>query len=348
MAHRGHLVTSRDDPPGWTDLAVGEPVLLREMTKVRNHLGLDVGGWDLDYPALGGERYLVDTLLEAGFGPRIVVACGARQALAAAIYAFRVVRGVDLVHHDAPYWPGWPEVVRHGGSMFVTDPDAPELSWRSANAAHVEAFTTPNNPDGRCDRKNGPHALWDAAYACPAYDWYFGKGSPSNATTSVWSASKLFGVSGLRVGWISTPDGDLADAAADYVESTTSGASTVSQAKVGFLVKGMGDGEGDGVNWAASRMLINGQSFKSLLGRYCDEICGVPAGQAGMFAWFRVKPELVTRFGASLERAKVRAVPGEACGMPAGSGWWRLSMGNLRDVTDKALEAVAKEMATNA
>jgi aspartate/methionine/tyrosine aminotransferase len=201
----------------------------------------------------------------------------------------------------------------------------------------VSIITSPNNPDGSeqyfAERR---YNIWDAAYASPVYGW---SGKAPNHDISVWSAAKMYGVSGLRVGWLVTNDERIAAQAALYVEKTTSGVANISQSILTRLLYLERQELLDEVlSFAREDLLMNGATFNDKIAKYCEIVEGAPNGR-GMFAWFYPLNEQA--FDEALIAAKVKIVPGHACGRP---GWIRMSMGQTVDVTRLALEALAEQL----
>lgn len=339
--------------PGF-NLAVGEPFFLRDAL---------FGGGDsfhlapasaVDaYPQLGGEKYLMAELKHRHPKQHVVIACGATQAIQAATAALRssfVERYGDplpgevlALRHEAPYWPRYPTMAERSNMKFgtgIVSHKNPVSPWV------VNVCTSPNNPDGdiSADTKQ-TYDIWDAAYAHPVYGFTPDSDEPRHRV-SVWSAAKLLGVSGLRVGWLVTGDAAIAREAADFVEQTTSGVSTVSQWSVANTLRSMREHPRDTrQRYARARQTLmkNGEVFLSNLMGHCAAIHGVPNSMRGMFAWFKVREPV--RFERALQKAKVALVTGEACGMTE-AGWYRMSCGHRNDFTERALTALQQALSS--
>lgn len=328
----------RGEENGWTNLAIGEPYFLRpHLQHCFNRSLPDVKR--LTYPPHGGCPELLEQLRRWRHpGQYVVVANGAKQALLAAFYAFRTARGCDTVHHDAPYWPSFPTLAHLSEMYFM--PHRPLLG-RYRGSIYVKAL--PNNPDGKvlAPHTNFDHInIVDAAYAHPVYGWTEAKVFP----TSVWSAGKLLGLSGIRVGWLATKDADLASLAADYVEKTTSGVNVEAQLCLAHTLSWMDtfpESVRAGYSAARKDLLTNGAQFMRHIAPYCKVVDGLPLHGRGMFAWFRTKDP--TSFRAALAKACVLVVPGRACGERQ-DGWFRMSMGHRPEVTAQALAQLGEEL----
>jgi aspartate/methionine/tyrosine aminotransferase len=330
------LLMLRGEVSGVFNLAVGEPIFLQEEGFGDQRIGIGIG--DPKYPAYGGDPDLIaaiDGYMDIGGGRQIVIANGAKQALMAAMYALEQVEGRNTVVMKGPYWPSYPTLARLSGMSMV------DLANTSPRTRDREIWTVaaPNNPDGAHAHMVGKLDIWDAAYAHWVYGW---NAIPPYARISVWSAAKLFGLSGLRVGWLVTEDIALAEKAREYVEKTTSGVSNESQRRLfhvledGFKQKPPEPRFGR----ARERLLENGRIFNNYLSHYVVESMGLPVTGQGMFAWFRVADP--DRFDKALTQAHVKVIPGQACG--ANRGWYRMSMGHRNNYTESALSALEQAL----
>lgn len=334
MSH--DLQMARATGPGY-NLAIGEPFFLQ--AEFLDKLEISTPPKKLLYPSVGGEPELVvairDYMLRTyNMSPEhVVVTNGCKQAIAAAFYAFADVERRHVVVHGAPYWASYPTLAQ---SIAL------EFNSRGPKEALVSVVTSPNNPDGwEPYPPKTPYDLWDAAYAHEVYGW---SGVAPIHRVSVWSAAKLFGGSGLRVGWLATDDAALAAKAAYHVEVSTSGVSTPSQMHLLGILNGIRARPEDTkrlYRLAARVLEENADSFNDLVADHCARIGGLPASGRGMFAWFQARdPEA---FASALVRAQVKLVTGEACGV-YGAGWYRMSLGHEAEYTRKALTKLDQEI----
>lgn len=314
------------------NLAIGEPVLLQELL-----LGQDIvpklTQEDLQYPSLGGHPVLLRELQAMYPGKKMVVANGAKQALDAAISYYSQWRAV--VTTDGPCWPSFRTIANRCGMGFF---NTPEHEANEADRIHI--VTAPGNPIG-----SSPYAtktdIWDAAYASPAYGWNE-KDAPFKWEVKVESAAKLFGLSGLRVGWLVTENQAIADFAADFVELSTSGVSNPAQVAVAEMVQRLQRGDLDvafhSVNLGIKK---NYASLYAVLRHYAEE---TTYDGLGMFEFFKIRPEHQERFEWALQVSDVLMLPGEVF-LAHEPGWWRVSLGNNTDVTARAAQALGEALA---
>jgi aspartate/methionine/tyrosine aminotransferase len=317
--------------PGVANLSVGEPHFLAK------HLGFAQAvapEGPFCYPQTRGEPELLRELERRHSGMHVVVACGGKQALSAAFAAYAEVYGKNYVSHAVPYWPSYP---------FLAAAELPYgLNHNPTTALYqthpVKVITSPNNPDGTESQESCD--IFDAAYASPVYGFTT---PPAHWTVAIYSASKMLGLSGLRVGWAVTADARLAAAMATYVERFTSGVAVTSQRHVAHVLAHLRRHDDHAFFDAARKDLLeNGETFMRLMGDRCADIQGVPTSGKGMFAWFRIRVEANQEsFARALAVAQVRMVSGEACGMTQ-PGWWRCSMGHHPMTTHEALEKLTR------
>lgn len=326
------LQMARGEVEGGYNLAIGEPVVLQDRLFIPEYR---IRG-PFQYPTLDGDPALMRHLRAMYPGEEIVVTIGAKQALSAAFYAFKKVEKKADIYHKVPYWPSYRMLAAMAGLGFVKDQSQVVDST-------IVCVTSPNNPDG-VEAVDRAVDVWDAVYASRLYGW---SGRSVDARVRVYSAAKLLGLSGARVGWLVTKDKDLADYARLYVELTTSGVSLPAQRVV---AEALDWHERDwlaqfSVDQARADVVTNGKLFNQILGKYCQCVRGVPVEGTGMFAYFKVKDELieVPGFHEAAQRARVALVTGLACGETY-SGWFRMSMGQRPMYTEAALIAVEEKI----
>lgn len=311
----------RDDMSGF-NLSLGEPHFLHQTMVENNIFPKEITG-EFPYPKTTAEPELERELRKYFPDGHIVVANGAKQALAAVFkHLANAAWAYPNIYVEAPYWPSYPTLMQSAGVKLSSD-----------YKFILDAY--PNNPDGRMiDRKVD---ILDAAYYSPVYTQGKLKIGPlaDMCNVSVWSAAKLFGCSGVRVGWLHTYDDLLAKSARQYIEQTTSGVSVLSQRFIASTMQNLQPKQTEVYATAIERLEKNRAIFEKLT-PHID----ISNYKSGMFAWFR--PVSYKKFSDAMTRANVRLVTGDACG---GSPlFFRMSLGHTNDTTEMAVNALLKEL----
>lgn len=333
MSHDLQMVRSQVE--GTYNLAIGEPIFLQDTLPWAKAICPE---GPFQYPHVGGEPELLKELQRAHKGMHVVVTTGAKQGISAVLYAYYNTYTTDGTHyfhaiHQRPYWPSYPYLVDKEltGGRFNSYTDG-------RTEGGVRIITSPNNPDGsqiaeECD-------VWDAAYAHYVYGF---KTPPTSWNVAVYSAAKLFGLSGLRVGWVVTSDAAIAAKVAEYVERFTSGVCVTAQRHVASVLRFVRVADDHHILYAKARevLLANGEIFRKHLGDRVEVYSGVPLDGSGMFAWFKADDD--AKFQEALTKSKVLVIPGKSCGIHD-PGWWRMSMGHRNDFTEAALKALARNL----
>lgn len=320
------MMLAREEVENGWNLAIGEPAFLRKHVRFPK----DVLSSTDSYPSLTGHPPLVAELkLIYGENRHICITNGAKHALSAAFYQL-AGEGWKKVYHSPPYWPSFPTLVSERGLTFT--------QYYSEDCATI--VTSPNNPCGSELVERLPIHIWDGVYASPVYGCNYVQPS----LRQIGGAAKFLGLSGARVGWLVTESEEIARTARKFVEITTSGVSTVSQAYVAnaLLLKRTYGMEKE---FAAARkeLIENGQILLHYLGSYLHDIQGVPSSQKGMFAYVRVPQKDLARWEAAFKKSKVSAIKGVDCGDPR-PGFYRFSMGQTNDYTECAIKALKREL----
>src|ERR1019366_3518478 len=180
-----------------------------------------------NYPHPSGYQPLVK-LLERKHNAPVIITNGAKQALAAMFYALKKLGYNTLGHHDPTWGLIKPLVVAHG--------------LECGKPENYDCFLSimPNNPDGKIyDLNHGKklHAfaqeqgvpfIHDAAYYTPVYlpdSYEYG----NIGDAQIYSISKMFGLSSLRLGYIVFHDMRYYKFVQEYMEMMTVGVSLPSQ-----------------------------------------------------------------------------------------------------------------------
>jgi len=224
--------------PDWIDLGLGEPsVIIDACHKYCNVVGKNLAfltQQDIDklnYPMPQGLPELT-SILEKRHGGRAIITNGAKQGISAVCYSLKN-NGVNKMAVHTPYWLATPTLIEKELIDCIKIP---------GDSSPYGAFmlTSPGNPDGKELTKKeveeldseanfgGIKLIHDAAYYTPIYTR-----DPEEITSfgaaQIFSYSKMYGLSGLRLGYIVCRDNSLFPAMVEYVEMMCSGVSLASQ-----------------------------------------------------------------------------------------------------------------------
>jgi aspartate/methionine/tyrosine aminotransferase len=222
--------------PDWIDLSYGEPkvvmsAMIRQLGRDGSNFSMpnisDLSKWE--YQPAAGNPKLVE-FLENKYNAKVLVCNGAKQALAAVFYAYRQ-SGYDYIDYSVPYYPANPSIAKMSGLTVVNNETDDFCS-----ASNVFKFiTSPNNPDGinltneAIKKLNTKfNIIHDAVYYTPTY-LPDGQVPEALGNVQIFSMSKMYGVSGLRIGYAVFHDETMYKTAVDFIEKTTAGVSIASQ-----------------------------------------------------------------------------------------------------------------------
>lgn len=289
----------------------------------------------------------------------ILVSSGAKQSLYNIL--FTLLNPQDEVIILAPYWVSYPEMVKmvHGIPVIVRPEDGtfhPRMQdIEDAVSSYTRAIivNTPNNPSGIvfrpefiaeivefCERKR-IHLIMDDIYhklvfdgrtAPPVYR-YTDKDLESSMVIVVNGVSKLYGMTGFRIGWTVAPR-KLIQIMYNVQAQTTSCTSVVLQAAAEGALTGMQSiVENLRLTFENNRNVIV-QELRS----FNDVITIPPEGTFYVLPDFRAYcPSSVAKNSTELarfllEKALVVTVPGSEFGM---EGYLRLSFaGSIKDIIE--------------
>ena len=320
--------------PDWIDLSFGEPaVVMAALCRQLNRFGepfkmpnfRDINNWT--YQPAAGKPDLVQ-ILEEKYDARVVVCNGAKQALAAALYAFKQA-GARSVAYSSPYYPANPSIAESVGLVRAEDSEA-----------DCRIITSPNNPDGENlsnteilnEYYKGQPTIHDAAYYTEIY-------LPEGQTpiplghVQLFSMSKMYGLSGLRIGYAVVHEEKYYKDIVNYIEMTTAGVSTASQDIArnieAFFVDSPKYYEAFCREARASIILAR----KELEGLDPSVLELIPSQSNSMFGWFKAGPAL------DANAAKVYILPGELFGQP---GMMRMNIAHPPGVIREAVGRLNK------
>lgn len=314
--------------PDWIDLSFGEPkVVMNALFRQLNRFGgpmkmpsfYDLPDWE--YQPAAGKQDLVE-ILENKYDARVVVCNGAKQALAASCHAFKCA-GHSTIFYPSPYYPANPSIAQSVG-----------LTWADIGDAHTFLVTSPNNPDGKNlsnleilnYRYRGP-TIHDAAYYTEIY-------LPEDQLTlplghiQTFSMSKMYGLSGLRIGYAVVHDERYYKDVVNYIEMTTAGVSTASQDIARNIELMLRENPEYYTAFVAEARASIMEARKELEALDSDVLELIPSGANSMFGWFKAGPALDN------VAAKVHILPGELFGQP---GMMRMNIAHPPELIREAV-----------
>ena len=316
--------------PDWIDLSFGEPtVVCQALTQTLNRFGSpfqmptfsDINKWTYQ-PAAGNPELVA--LLEKKYDARVVVTNGAKQALAAVLHSLHLDKTTSkTIFFDIPFYPANPGFVESAGFTRT------ELA-----EADCALITSPNNPDGKCysniellQFQTQLPTIHDAAYYTPIY-------LPQDqipipiGKAQIFSMSKMYGISGLRIGYAVCHDEKLYKPIVDYMEETTAGVSTASQQIALEIEKHFKENRSwqEEFEGKARNAIIAAR--KELEALNPDVLTVIPCQSNSMFAWCIA--------GSKLDnvKAKVHILPGSIFGQP---GMMRMNIAHPPEVIKEAV-----------
>lgn len=316
--------------PDWIDLSFGEPkVVMNALFRQLNRFGdpfkmptlFDLPKWE--YQPAAGKPDLVK-ILEEKYDERVVICNGAKQALAAAMFALKR-RGCNNIYFEKPYYPANPSIAENA-----------RLAWSpTVEASDSLLITSPNNPDGKnysnVDligwRYKGP-MIHDAAYYTDIYLPHEQMVLP-HGDIQIHSMSKMYGLSGLRIGYAVCHNDKYYQDMVDFMEETTAGVSTASQDIARNIEAFFIDNPEYYKEFAQEARTAITIARKELERLDPDVLRLVPCQSNSMFGWFETGPALNNK------AAKVHILPGELFGQP---GMMRMNIAHPPEVIREAVD----------
>ena len=323
---------------GTIDLAIGESATVRHA--LASNFDLDsftfkVSNDTATYQPPNGYKPLVD-LLETKYNAPIIITNGAKQGLAASFYAFNKM-GKTRLGMRSPYWALIPPLAKiHGLSC--------------SDKYDCFLAITPNNPDGfsysaeysqylaSYHRSLKIPFIHDAAYYSHTYlpDTYkllpFGD-------IQLYSVSKMYGLSGLRLGYIVCRDAAYYNLLREYMEMMTVGVSTTSQCFLLQLLQEIGSKPKEERRFIVESRdnLYRAKFIARTINKDIIEIPEDVEHIPGMFLWAKLKQK------DAFKIANVNVAYGEAFGM---NGYIRMNLGaDINDII-AAIDRLNRGVAT--
>ncbi|MFQ6058459.1 MAG: pyridoxal phosphate-dependent aminotransferase [Anaerolineae bacterium] len=284
----------------------------------------------------------------------VIVSTGAKQAVYNVL--FSIINPQDEVILLAPYWVSYPEMVKmvYGVPVVVTPEDGSFHPRMEDVVQAVSSYTraiivnSPNNPSGVmyseefiaeivdfCERRDiylimddiYHRLVFDGKKPVPAYR-YTRKDIENTRVIVVNGVSKLYGMTGFRIGWV-IANRQLVEVMTNVQAQTTSCPSVVSQAAA--------EGALTGVQSVVENLRLTIQNNRDVMMQELRTFDGVkvtkPDGTFYCFPDFRAySNDSVELANFLLKKALVVTVPGKTFGM---EGHLRLSFsGSVKDITE--------------
>ena len=299
-------------------------------------------------------RYMEENYDKLVAPENIIVSTGAKHAIYNVLIS--IVDPQDEVILLAPYWVSYPEMVKmvYGVPVPVVPEDGtfhPRMEdIEEAVSSYTKAIivNSPNNPSGIlyseefiasivdfCEHR-GIYLILDDIYhklvfdgkrAAPAYK-YTSKDLENSRLIVVNGVSKLYGMTGFRIGWVVAPR-RLVEVMTNVQAQMTSNPSVISQAAA--------EGALTGVQSVVESLRLTIQNNRDVIMQELRSFNGVrttkPEGTFYCLPDFRAySQDSIELANFLLEKALVVTVPGSAFGM---EGYLRLSFaGSVKDITE--------------
>jgi aspartate aminotransferase len=283
----------------------------------------------------------------------VIVSTGAKQSIYNVL--FTLIDPQDEVIIFAPYWVSYPDMIKmvYGIPVVVTPEDGTfqprmeEVEQAVSSYTKAMIVNSPNNPSGVvyspefiaelvefCERK-GIYLIMDDIYHRLVFDntrppsayEFTDKDVENTRVIVVNGVSKLYGMTGFRIGW-AIANRRMVEVMANVQSQITSCPSVVSQAAA--------EGALTGMQSLVENLRLTIQNTRDVmmneLGTFSDITVNKPQGTFYCLPDFRAYDKDSNRLAQFLlEKALVVTVPGKAFGM---EGRLRLSYcGAVKDVT---------------
>lgn len=342
-------------------LGIGEPKNKAPMTAILSAAAKLTTG-DIKYVPTDGMpslkkaivRYTEENYDKIVAPENVIVSSGAKQSLFNILYS--ILNPQDEVIILAPYWVSYPEMVKmcFGKPVIVTPEDGrltpriEDIKEAVSSATRAIIVNSPNNPSGTvfcdeligqlvelCERKNiylimddiYHKLVFDGKHAAPAYK-FTNKDAEASHLIVVNGVSKLYGMTGFRIGWTIAPR-KLVEVMTNVQAQTTSCASPFAQVAA--------EGALNGLQGIVESLRLAIQNNRDVIMQELESFTGVrcvkPDGTFYCLPDFRAySKNSVELSNLLLKKAMVVTVPGKEFGM---EGHLRLSYaGTVKDVTE--------------
>ncbi len=284
----------------------------------------------------------------------VIVSSGAKQSIFNVLYT--ILNPQDEVIVLAPYWVSYPEMIKMcwGVPVVVTpedgrfEPTLAEVEERVSQNTKAIILNSPNNPSGWlyseefvaslvdfCERRD-IYLIMDDIYHKLVFDGrttpsaykFTNKDIESTKVIVINGISKLYGMTGFRIGWAVAPK-QIVEVMTNVQVQTTSCTSVVLQAAA--------EGALNGLQSLVETMRLTMENNRDVIVQELRSFTGVkiiePRGTFYAFPDFRAYNKSSVELASFLlKKAKVVVVPGKEFGM---EGHLRLSFAvSLKDITE--------------
>jgi aspartate aminotransferase len=299
-------------------------------------------------------RYTEETYGRLVAPENVIVSNGAKQALYNLLYS--LLNPQDEVIVLAPYWVSYPEMIKmvYGVPVVVTPEDGSfhprmaDIEEAVSSATRAIILNSPNNPSGVvfseaflaeivdfCERK-GIVLILDDIYQRLIFDGrplvtafkFTSRDIESTNLVIINGISKLYGMTGFRIGW-AVANRKLVETMANVQAQTTSCVSVVLQAAA--------EGALTGLQSYVESLRLTIENNRNVMMQELGSFSGVkvtkPGGTFYCLPDFRAYGKNSVELSQFLlDRARVATVPGKEFGM---EGHIRLSYaGTVKDITE--------------
>jgi len=363
LNEEARILRERGEPV--INLSIGEPKNKAPITAILSSAAKLTSG-DIKYTPADGIpslkkaiiRYMEENYDRMVAPENVIVSAGAKQSIYNIL--FTILNPQDEVIILAPYWVSYPEIVKmcYGIPVIVTPEDGTFHPRMEDIEAAVSSYTkaiivnSPNNPSGCvfsdefisqivefCERKkiyliadDIYHKLvFDGVKAAPAYR-FTNKDLESTMVIVVNGVSKLYGMTGFRIGWV-VASRKLVEVMTNVQAQTSSCTSEILQAAAEGALTGMQSI----VETLRLTIENNRNVVMQELSSFNDVRVIKPAGTFYVLPDFRAyTPSAIAKNSVELskfllKKALVVTVPGKEFGM---EGHLRISFsGSVKDIT---------------
>lgn len=308
---------------GIINLAIGEAKIVCDLALKNYTISLpeEVDQKFFEYMPPSGLPSFV-SILENFYKRKALVANGAKQGILAALYSVKN-KGAKTIGLYSPYWGLLKPLIEMIGLECVL------IDWGKEVNTDAFLLVSPNNPSGKylsdtaltsleedLKKKNIP-LIHDAAYFTPTYikDFQY----RPIGDIQIFSMSKSYGLSSLRVGYCLFNNEEYYKDAVEYIETSTVGVSAVSQKIIeNIFIQNLNEPNKYEAFIDESRVQL--LAAREALMEVNNEIIDTSTilSSEGIFAWLPVKKKDI------IEKAMVRIIDGEAFGK---KGWARINLG---------------------